>query len=376
MKHDGPVSEDRLSAPRGPALGKPPPEGDRLLVPVDPEVDQEGVLPEGRERGLQRIGMIAAVRPLETVKSKAPMRHSWALPCLAAFLAASGEEAREDPLPRLIARLGSDGYEEREQAQRELEALGPEARDPLVRALSSARDLEIRARLERVLASFEPPPSPKRTPAEELVWRLRAQIRDERNPGRKRQLQAFLAKIQASQKAALPPPAPEWILMSAGEGNPLRLLGNVEIECAREAPEGEARPLRVVQKNPASETDIRSEEDIVALVRRRAPRATTEAGARALCAAALTLVRLRHPQAHVDALLPLDPETRPGEGCSDPCAWLDAAGLPLQATADGGWRLEGMRLRFGLKIHTVRVVLDKSGTLSELAAEPTGETCP
>lgn len=92
--------------------------------------------------------------------------------CFAVPSEAHAAEPREPvELARLVERLGSAAYTEREAAEAELARLGPDAKDSLVAALASP-DVEVRIRarklLERVAVEdlwdgthFEPPPEPQ-----------------------------------------------------------------------------------------------------------------------------------------------------------------------------------------------------------------------
>lgn len=58
---------------------------------------------------------------------------------------------------RKLADLGADNYNTRHQASRDLEALGRQAKDPLLAAYRTAADPEVRQRLKVILAKMYPP---------------------------------------------------------------------------------------------------------------------------------------------------------------------------------------------------------------------------
>jgi RNA polymerase sigma factor (sigma-70 family) len=68
---------------------------------------------------------------------------------------APGAPADHARIARLIARLGSDNFSEREAAARALEAIGEPALDALRRAASSTTDLEVLRRAERLIRLIE-----------------------------------------------------------------------------------------------------------------------------------------------------------------------------------------------------------------------------
>jgi hypothetical protein len=72
----------------------------------------------------------------------------------AALTAADGPSAAERELERLVHRLGSADFAEREQAQRELLDLGPAAL-PALRRTATADDLELRYRALQILAELQ-----------------------------------------------------------------------------------------------------------------------------------------------------------------------------------------------------------------------------
>jgi hypothetical protein len=60
-------------------------------------------------------------------------------------------------IARLVKQLGSDCYQEREAAQKELEALGERALPALQRAVKASRDAEVRMRARRSVVAIEFP---------------------------------------------------------------------------------------------------------------------------------------------------------------------------------------------------------------------------
>jgi hypothetical protein len=64
----------------------------------------------------------------------------------------AADQPRTDPIARLIAQLGSASFEDREQASRELEKIGPAALDAL-RQAAKADDREVRRRADDLLAT-------------------------------------------------------------------------------------------------------------------------------------------------------------------------------------------------------------------------------
>jgi hypothetical protein len=67
---------------------------------------------------------------------------------------------------RIVAQLDSDDFSERERATEELIQLGKPALEILRRLLETTNVLEVRRRLEKVIAAIDPPPPVK--PAERL----------------------------------------------------------------------------------------------------------------------------------------------------------------------------------------------------------------
>src|SRR5262249_30207542 len=65
-----------------------------------------------------------------------------------------GYAAEDRSAARVLARLASDEFEERERATRALEALGEEVVEPLRKAADST-DPEVRSRVRRLLARLE-----------------------------------------------------------------------------------------------------------------------------------------------------------------------------------------------------------------------------
>src|SRR5262245_30687920 len=74
---------------------------------------------------------------------------------VAAVLAAAPVAEREAPrVDRLIEQLGSDSFEEREAAERQLLALGETVLPALRKAASTHGDAEVRARAERIVRAI------------------------------------------------------------------------------------------------------------------------------------------------------------------------------------------------------------------------------
>src|SRR4051794_23053900 len=74
----------------------------------------------------------------------------------ASLLLAAGPPPVELEAARLIARLGADSFDEREDATRALEKLGKRARSALRKAADSP-DLEVRRRVRALLDKVTPP---------------------------------------------------------------------------------------------------------------------------------------------------------------------------------------------------------------------------
>src|SRR5262249_52860955 len=86
-----------------------------------------------------------------------------------------GKPTPKDPatvrVQELIQQLDADEFQKREQATKELKALGKEFVPPLEAALKTTESAEVRRRLEQLIASHRPPPQ---TDLERLhgVWTL------------------------------------------------------------------------------------------------------------------------------------------------------------------------------------------------------------
>src|SRR6516162_4750370 len=74
-------------------------------------------------------------------------------------------------IAQLIARLGSDDFDERERATQALAAVGKPALAALRRAAAEHPDVEVRRRAARLVAALDPP-GPSDPDAEEFARRL------------------------------------------------------------------------------------------------------------------------------------------------------------------------------------------------------------
>jgi hypothetical protein len=126
----------------------------------------------------------------------------------ALLLAASGaawtqdkEPLSKDAFDRLVEKLGSEEFEHREAAQRELEAYGKDILPSLKEAHGKAKDLERRTRLGEILRKLEAPPAPtpadrNRPPEQEFgggVWRIE-------RPDPKKQLEEMNKLVEQMKK--------------------------------------------------------------------------------------------------------------------------------------------------------------------------------
>lgn len=259
-------------------------------------------------------------------------------PRLAALLLSAAALLAGEDASGLIERLGSASFDEREAAQRDLTRLGWKVRDELRAALASSKDLEVKGRLEQILAPMLEP--------EAYVKK--------RYPGHARPVR-----------------------VGGGGDDPLAILGRIELHVAgvpesRDVCRNPKRALLAVDRSTGGPvvTDLADEEAIVALVRRLAPPARCEADARRVLASALVLLRLKHKQAHSDALLPPGPSEVPAD-------WLKAqAWTVAPGGEEGGWRVESVVLGFGHHVRAVwTLAVDKEGRLSEIRLVEAGKLC-
>jgi len=70
--------------------------------------------------------------------------------CIAVLIAVSLLQVRADDAPALLAQLGSEHFDVREKAEKQLLAMGPAAIPLLKEAISSTDDAETRARAKRI----------------------------------------------------------------------------------------------------------------------------------------------------------------------------------------------------------------------------------
>jgi hypothetical protein len=78
------------------------------------------------------------------------------------ILLAVQDAAHEEFLQRALARLGSDEYADREEAERFLGSFGPKLAGWLSSQRDRAVDPEIRDRIDGLVRALRPPPQPAR----------------------------------------------------------------------------------------------------------------------------------------------------------------------------------------------------------------------
>ena len=96
----------------------------------------------------------------------------------------------QERINRLIEGLGSDKFEARQEATKELEKLGESAAPALRKTLGSEQNLEIRMRAEAILKKFAktpPAPATKAADVEQRLERLIQEVEELRREIKKRQ---------------------------------------------------------------------------------------------------------------------------------------------------------------------------------------------
>src|SRR5262249_1260038 len=90
-----------------------------------------------------------------------PRNHALRLVLAGVAVLWSAAAVRSDPVPtdaelrRLVADLGSDHFEKREAATRQLSAADESVRPLLRQVLAQTEDVEVRRRLENILAALD-----------------------------------------------------------------------------------------------------------------------------------------------------------------------------------------------------------------------------
>lgn len=145
----------------------------------------------------------------------------------AALTAADGPSAAERELERIVHRLGSADFAEREQAQRELLDLGPAAL-PALRRAAAADDLELRYRALQILSELQ----------SRLLEETLAQLESgdpaaavELLPGWKR-YSRLVGSSPEARRLFVDMVRTEPALMQAADGTPAQISAEFEHRCA------------------------------------------------------------------------------------------------------------------------------------------------